>query len=86
MAYHLDRTKSSRGVTIKSIQKIPASILNRELKTIPKGYFSKNRNKFTLRRVRTARETYEMIEKNKFRLDSKLERKIIKRRRVVKRR
>ena len=80
LAYDLDRTPSSRGRLIKSIRKRKQSVLKRQLKSVPLGYFTKNRKKFTLRKLKKGRETYEMIEKKKFRKDKKTERKRVVRR------
>lgn len=75
LAYSLDKNPSIKGRTIKSIKKVKPEILRRHLKLVPKEYFLRNRKKFTLRKLRKGRETYEMIEKKKFRKDSRRERK-----------
>ncbi len=90
LAFTLDKNPSIRGVTTTSLKKVKRSILQRKLRSVPKGYFQRHRRKFILRRLRKGRETYEMIERIRFRKDSPRERVAIKkasskRRRVIKR-
>jgi len=79
LAYHLDKNTSVKGLTIKGIRRVSPAVLNRRLKSTPKNYFVKNRNKFILRKLTRGKETYEMIEKKKFRRDSKVEKRRKKR-------
>jgi len=79
LAYHLDKNSSVKGLTIKGIRRVSPAVLNRRLKSTPKNYFVKNRNKFILRKLTRGKETYEMIEKKKFRRDSKVEKRRKKR-------
>ena len=79
LAHSLDRNPTIKGRTIKSLKKVRISILHRKLRSVPKGYFKRNRRKFVLRKLKRGRETFEMIEKKKFRKDSRRER-IIRRR------
>jgi len=74
LAYYLDKRPSYKGLTVKTLERTSSDILRRKLKSTPKGYFRKNRNKFIVRRLKKGRETYEMIEK-KFRRDSIKEKK-----------
>jgi len=76
LAYNLDKTPSIKGRSIKSLKKVRRSILQRQIRIVPKGYFLRHRKKFVLRKLRKGRETYEMIEKKKFRKDSKKEKKV----------
>ena len=79
LAYNLDKTPSIKGRTIKSLKKVRRSILQRQIRLVPKGYFLKHRKKFVLKKLRKGRETYEMIEKKKFRKDSKKEKRVKRR-------
>lgn len=89
LAFMLDKNPAIKGRTIKSLKKVKISVLKRKLKLAPKGYFKRHRRKFILRKLRKGRETYEMIERKKYRKDSKGERttsRKIKRRRTTRRR
>lgn len=71
LAYSLDKNPTIRGRTTKSLKKVKKSVLHRKLKSVPKGYFKRNKRKFVLRKLKRGRETFEMIEKKRFRKDSK---------------
>lgn len=79
LAFVLDKNPSIKGRTIKSLKRVRPSVLKRQIRNVPKGYFLRHRKKFILRKLKRGREGYEMIERKRFRRDSRRER-IVKRR------
>lgn len=79
LAFVLDKNPSIKGRTIKSLKRVRPSVLKRQIRNVPKGYFLRHRKKFILRKLKKGREGYEMIERRRFRRDSRRER-IVKRR------
>lgn len=76
-AYTIAKRKISKAKVGKSVKEVSLSTLNRKPKTIPTGFFKRNRSKFIVRKLKTRLESYELIKKPQIEKKPK-KRKVIK--------
>ena len=71
LAYAMLKRKKRSGLVKKSQKETPKSIINRNYKSVPKGFFRRFRSRFLVRRLKSREEIYQVFLK-----DQSMQRKV----------